>query len=259
MTQKIITNISLGAKSGGAAKDEFSGKIRLNKKIKDLGLASRRDADKLIEKGLVLVNGKKAELGRKVKPNDKIEIKNIQKIQNNYLYYTFYKPRDVMSHTPQYGEPEVKEFFPNWDKDNLTIVGRLDKHSEGLMLITNDKRLVERVLDPRFAHERVYEVTVQEKLSNNIVALFKKGFVVRDRFTAKPAKIEIINNFNARITLTEGKKHQIRLMLNELHYTVSNLKRIKILNLTLKNLQPGKFKIVPKDQVNELLKIVGLK
>lgn len=239
--------------------EEFAGKIRLNKKIKELGLASRRDADKLIEKGLVTVNGKVAEIGRKVKPADKIEIKNLKNIQENYLYFTFYKPKDVMSHSPQFGESEVKDFFPDWDKDGLTIVGRLDKHSEGLMLVTNDKRLVERILNPEFAHERVYEVQVQEKLSNNIVQLFKKGFEVRGRFQAKPAKVEILNNFNLRITLTEGKKHQIRLMLNELHYTVFNLKRIKILNLTLKGLQPGKYLAVPKPEVETLLKTVGLK
>ena len=193
--------------------ESFTGKIRLNKKIKDLGMASRRDADKLIEKGMVTVNGKVAEIGRKVKPDDKIEIKNLKNIQANYLYYTFYKPKDVMSHSPQFGEKEVRNFFDNWDKDGLTIVGRLDKHSEGLMLVTNDKRLVEKVLDPRFEHARVYEVEVQEKISSNIVALFKKGFEVRGRFQAKPVNVEILNPFNMRITLTEGKKHQIRLFL----------------------------------------------
>ena len=239
--------------------ESFTGKIRLNKKIKELGMASRRDADKLIEKGLVTVNGKVAEIGRKVKPTDKIEIKNLKNIQQNYLYYTFYKPTDVMSHSPQFGESEVKDFFPNWDKDNLTIVGRLDKHSEGLMLVTNDKRLVERILDPKFEHERVYEVQVQERISSNIVALFKKGFEVRGRFQAKPAKVEILNTFNMRITLTEGKKHQIRLMLNELHYTVFNLRRIKILNLTLKKLQPGSWEPIPKPEIQKLLTSVGLK
>lgn len=254
-----ITNIQ--EKKDLSVGADFDGKVRLNKKIKELGMASRRDADKLIEKGLVTVNGKVAEIGRKVKPTDKIEIKNIKKIQDNYLYFTFYKPKDVMSHSPQYGEKEVRDFFPDkmWDNEGLTIVGRLDKHSEGLMLVTNDKRLVERILDPRFEHERTYEVEVQEKLSNNIVALFKKGFEVRDRFVAKPAKVEIVSPFNLRIILTEGKKHQIRLMLNELHYTVFNLRRVKILNLTLKNLQPGTFKPIPKPQVQELLKIVGLK
>lgn len=238
--------------------DEFDGKVRLNKKIKELGLASRRDADKLIEKGLVTVNGKIAEIGRKVKPNDKIEIKDLKKINDNYLYYTFYKPKNIMSHSPQFGESEVKDYFKNWDKDNLTIVGRLDKHSEGLMLVTNDKRLVEKVLDPKFEHPRVYEVQVQEKISNNIINLFKKGFEVRGRFQAKPALVEKLDNFNMRITLTEGKKHQIRLMLNELHYTVFNLRRIKILNLTLRGLQPGSYEPIAKPDVAKLLKSVGL-
>jgi pseudouridine synthase len=114
-------------------------------------------------------------------------------------------------------------------------------------------------LDPRFEHKRTYEVEVQEKLSRNIVALFKKGFEVRDRFMAKPADVEIVNNFNLRITLTEGKKHQIRLMLNELHYTVFKLKRVQILNLTLRNLQPGTFRPIPKPDVQKLLQTVGLK
>jgi 23S rRNA pseudouridine2604 synthase len=126
------------------------------------------------------------------------------------------------------------------------------------MLVTNDKRLVEKILDPRFRHERVYEVDVQEKISNNIVSLFKKGFEVRGRFQALPAHVEILNNFKMRITLVEGKKHQIRLMLNELHYTVSKLKRIKILDLTLRNLQPGTFQEIPPTDVKNLLKSVGL-
>jgi 23S rRNA pseudouridine2604 synthase len=252
---KLLTNVIATEKQ---SEFEFDGKVRLNKKIKELGLASRRDADKLIEKGLVTVNGKVAEIGKKVKPNDKIEIKNLKQITDNYLYYTFYKPKNIMSHSPQFGEQEVRDFFPNWDKDNLTIVGRLDKHSEGLMLVTNDKRLVEKVLDPRFEHPRVYEVEIQERVSNNIVALFKKGFEVRDRFMAKPAHVEVVDHHNVRITLTEGKKHQIRLMLNELHYTVFNLRRVKILDLTLRKLQPGRYEPIPKTEVAKLLKSVGL-
>lgn len=233
----------------------FDGSIRINKRIKELGLASRRDADKLIESKKVLINGKVAVLGDKVKEADKIELIGGKL---NYQYYAFYKPKDVVSHSPQYGEDEVKDFFKNWDKDGLTIVGRLDKHSEGLMLVTNDKRLVERVLDPRFGHERTYEVTVQEKLSRNIIELFGKGFEVRGRFTAKPAKVELIDNFRFRITLTEGKKHQIRLMTNELHYTVSKLKRTHIMNINLKNVEPGKAKVIQKEEVIKLLKNLGL-
>jgi len=241
--------------NGPVEKKAFDGSIRVNKRIKDLGLASRRDADKLIEDKKVHVNGKIAVVGQKVKESDKIEILNHS---NNYKYYTFYKPKDVVSHSPQYGEQEVKDFFKNWDKDSLTIVGRLDKHSEGLMLVTNDKRMVERILDPRFGHERTYEVTVQEKLSQNLVKLFAKGFEVRDRFTAKPAKVELVDNFKFRITLTEGKKHQIRLMTNELHYTVFKLKRTNIMNLTLKGLEEGKSREIPKEEVSKLLKNLGL-
>ncbi len=224
--------------------------------MKDLGLTGRREADQLIENKKVFVNGKLATVGMKVSSKDKIELKENSQ---NYLYYTFYKPKDVVSHSPQYEEMEVRQFFPDWEKDNLTIVGRLDKHSEGLMFVTNDKKLVERILDPRFDHEKTYEVEVQEKISSNVIRLFKKGFEVRDRFLARPAVVEIVNNLNMKITLTEGKKHQIRLMLNELHYTVSKLKRVAIMNLGIKGLEPGKFKIIPKEEVLKLYKLCGLK
>ena len=252
-----MKSTKIGEKSGAKPKKESpKGEgIRINKRVKDLGLASRRDADKLIDGGRVLVNGKPVKLGTKVKESDEITLVNFK---NNYKYYAFYKPRDVVSHSPQYGEDEVKNFFPNWEKDGLTIIGRLDKHSEGLMLITSDKRLVERVLDPVFGHERVYEVEVQEKLSRNLIPLFAKGFEVRGRFTAKKAKVEIVDPFKLKITLTEGKKHQIRLMLNELHYTVSKLKRVNIMNITLKGVGPGEYKEIKKEEVIKLLKNLGL-
>lgn len=248
-------DLSLQRRGTAQTPNENSFPMRINKRIKDLGLASRRDADKFIEQKKVLINGKVAVLGDKVKEDDKIEISGNKFA---YKYYAFYKPKDVVSHSPQYGEQEIKDFFPNWEKDSLTIVGRLDKHSEGLMLVTSDKRLVERILDPKFGHERTYEVTVQEKLSKNIVQLFAKGFEVRDRFTARPAKVELIDNFKFKIMLTEGKKHQIRLMTNELHYTVSKLKRTNIMSLNLRGIEPGKFKEIKSEEVTKLLKNLGL-
>lgn len=230
--------------------------IRINKRIKDLGLASRREADALIECGLVLVNGKVVTLGESVTEEDKIEIKQDKFYQKKYI--AFYKPRGVVSHSPQYGEKEIKDFFPDFQKDGLVIIGRLDKHSEGLMLLTNDKRMVERILDPRYDHEKEYIVNVQEKLSSNIERLFAKGFQVRGRFQAKPAQVEILDPYTFSITLTEGKKHQIRLMTNELHYTVSNLLRVRVMNVKLGNLKPGKNRELKQQEVKKLLNSLGL-
>ncbi len=230
--------------------------IRINKRIKDLGLASRREADALIERGLVLINDKIAALGENVTEEDKIEIKQDKSSQKKYI--AFYKPRGVVSHSPQYGEKEIKDFFPDFQKDGLVIIGRLDKHSEGLMLLTNDKRLVERILDPRYDHEKEYIVNVQEKLSSNIERLFAKGFQVRGRFQAKPAQVEILDPYTFSITLTEGKKHQIRLMTNELHYTVSNLLRVRVMNVKLGNLKPGKSRELKQQEVKKLLNSLGL-
>lgn len=231
--------------------------IRINKRIKDLGLASRREADALIERGLVTVNGKVATLGESVSEADIIEIKPHKLTPKKYI--AFYKPKGVVSHTPQYGEKEVRDFFPDFENDGLVIIGRLDKHSEGLMLLTNDKRLVERVLDPKYDHEKEYIVTVQEKLSSNIERLFAKGFQVRGRFQAKPAHVEILDPYTFSITLTEGKKHQIRLMTNELHYTVSNLLRVRVMNVKLGNLKPGKSRDLKDQEVKKLLISLGLR
>lgn len=230
--------------------------IRINKRIKDLGLASRREADELIEKGLVLVNGVKAVLGQTVTEEDVIEVKQDRFSKKQYI--AFYKPKGVVSHTPQYGEREVRDFFPDFEKDGLVIIGRLDKHSEGLMLLSNDKRLVEKILDPEYEHEKEYIVSVQEKLSSNIERLFSKGFEVRNRFMARPAQVEILDPYTFSITLTEGKKHQIRLMTNELHYTVSNLLRVRIMNVKLGILRPGKSRDLKDSEVKRLIESLNL-
>lgn len=224
--------------------------------MKDLELCGRREADLLIEQKRVLINGKIAKLGDQVTETDIIKI--IGK-RENYKYLLFYKPKNVVSHSPQYGEQEVKNLIPNFEKDNMAIVGRLDKHSEGLMLLTNDKRVIDKVLKPENEHEKEYLVEVQEKLSSNIVALFKKGFTVRNRFVAKPATAIINSAFSLNIILKEGKKHQIRLMLNELHYTVSKLKRIRIMNLKLGKLQPGSYRELNKKEIAEFLQSLNLK
>jgi 23S rRNA pseudouridine2604 synthase len=229
---------------------------RLNKRMKDLELCGRREADILIDQKRVLVNGKIAKIGQQVADTDLIKI--IGK-RENYKYILFNKPKNVVSHSPQYGEEEVKNFIPNFEKDKLAIVGRLDKHSEGLMLLTNDKRVIDKVLSPEYYHEKEYIVEVQEKLSSNIVALFKKGFTVRNRFKAKSAEVIINSPFSLNITLTEGKKHQIRLMMNELHYTVGRLKRIRIMSLKLGKIKEGQMKELNKKEIAEFLQSLNLK
>ncbi len=229
---------------------------RLNKRMKDLQLSGRREADELIENKRVLVNGKIAKLGQQVTETDLIKI--IGK-RENYKYILFYKPKDVVSHSPQYREEEVKNFFPDFENDKLAIVGRLDKHSEGLMLLTNDKRVIEKVLSPEYEHEKEYAIDVQEKISSNIIPLFAKGFTVRNRFVAKPAVVTINSPFSLNIILKEGKKHQIRLMLNELHYTVFNLKRIRIMTLKIGRLRPGSSKELNKKEIAEFLQSLNLK
>lgn len=224
--------------------------------MKDLGLSGRREADTLIEKNRVLVNGKIAKIGQQVTENDIIKIVGIR---DKYKYIIFNKPKNVVSHTPQYGEEEVKDYIENFTEDKLAIVGRLDKHSEGLMLLTNDKRVIEKVLSPEYEHEKEYVVETHEKISSNIVSLFAKGFTVRNRFVARPAEVTINNNFSLNIILTEGKKHQIRLMMNELHYTVGKLKRVRIMNIKLGKLQPGEYRDLTAQEIKKFLENVNLK
>ena len=211
--------------------------IRINKYLRNMELASRREADKLVEAGLVFVNGKRAENGTMVNEKDTVKIKGPKK---EYQYLAYYKPRNL----PTQDLPGKESVITNWKEKGLYPIGRLDKSSEGLLLLTNDGRFARSVLADSTRYEKEYLVTVKEPLRVGIVKIFKEGMETQALGKLLPAKSRIINNSKIQIILTEGRHHQIRVMLSELGYTINSLKRIRIGDIKIGTLKPGETRYI---------------
>ena len=230
--------------------------IRINRFLYLNNLCSRRQADRFIEQGLIKINGKKAVLGQKINEGDKIEIAEIiEKKKESFKYFIYYKPRGIVSHNPQRDEQTIEDVCP--EAKGLHPIGRLDKASEGLIFLTNDTRIVDRILNPKFAHEKEYRVRVDKELKPSFKNKMEKGVDIEGYIT-KPCKVELTGTKAFKMTLTEGKKHQIRRMCAALGYQVKSLKRIRIMNLKLGSMRSGELKEVHVKPRIELLKNIGV-
>ena len=218
--------------------------MRINQYLAWQKHSTRRGGDELVQKKQILINGRFAELGDKVNEKDVVEVLKNKK-PKSYLYFAYNKPIGETTDTPIFLN---KDIFP---------LGRLDKDSHGLMLLTNDGRVTDRLLNPEYAHEKEYIVTVKEKLRPNFKQKMEAGVDIEGYVTQK-CKIEILNDFNFRITLTEGKKHQIRRMCVALHNEVRDLKRTRIMNIRLEKLPPGSHRAIGGEELNTFLKSLGL-
>lgn len=241
--------------------------IRVNRYLYLRGYCSRRAADKLVEQGKIKINGVVAVLGQKVSEKDDVDVADsVKEMPSNYQYYLFNKPIGIVSHNPQKGEKSVEDVSGLGPR--VFPVGRLDKESGGLMLLTNDGRIVDKMLNPKFGHEREYEVQVDKRITESALNRMRRGVRIeanvkggslhtRD-ITTKPAKVERLGGKSFSIVLTEGKKHQIRRMASALGYTVHSLKRVRIMNLGLGNLPKGKTRALTQSECAELLQSIGL-
>lgn len=211
---------------------------RINKYLSDTGIFSRRKADLHIKAGHILLNGKPAALGAKVKEGDIIAVSLPEK---EYTYALYVKPR---------GEVTGRlEELPNCEP-----VGRLDKESEGLLLYTDDFRVVDALLNPKHEREKEYEVVIREKATPRVITLLKKGIRTQEATYAPVKSVQIYNEGRSlRIILTEGKKHEIRRMLNALNLTIDTLRRVRILSFVSKGIGAGKVHILTKRQETALL------
>jgi 23S rRNA pseudouridine2605 synthase len=213
--------------------------VRINTFLRDEGIGSRRTIDTYIESGYVTINKKSATLGSKVSHGDIVTVKHFIK---DPLYALYHKPRG-----------EVTGRLP--DLPNCEPVGRLDKESEGLLLYTNDYRVVDALLNPKFGREKEYEVHVREKATPRVITLLKKGIYTQEEHYAPVKSISIYNEGHSlRIIITEGKKHEIRRMLNALNLTVLSLKRVRILSFVIHGIKPGTIHKLTKTQAGKLLK-----
>lgn len=227
--------------------------IRINRYLALRGIATRKAGDALVSAGKVFINGKVAVLGAKVTAEDTIEVRQTGKVRV-YRYFAYYKPRGIISHSPRRGERSIEDIFP---EKGVFPVGRLDKASEGLIILTDDGRVTERLLHPRFVHEKEYEVQVQEEIPTNVSDKLVSG-VESERDTLRAKRVKKIGRFEINIILTEGKKHQIRRMLSALHLTVKELRRVRVMSIRVGDLAPGEARRITGPELKDFLKGLDL-
>lgn len=226
--------------------------MRLNKYLAMKGIATRRDADALIEKRKVLVNGQVASLGDKVAETDTVELRG-QERPKAYTYLAFNKPAGMDTHREAKGEPNVLDSLPS-DLKRLGLfpVGRLDKASSGLLILTNDGRVTDRLLNPKYAHEKTYDVSTKKPLRTSFKEKMEAGVDI-EGYQTKPAKVEIMGADRFRVTLTEGKTHQVRRMVVALFNEVKTLKRASIMGIRLGPLKLGGYRPIEGKELAKFL------
>ncbi len=231
--------------------------VRLNRYLYLKNYCSRRQADVFIEKGLVKINGKRAVLGQKVNEFDVVDVnKQIVEKKENFVYFLYNKAIGIVTRNPQGGEKSIADVWPK--AKTLQPIGALDKASHGLVLLTNDTRIVDRILSPKHDHEKEYRVRLDKELKPSFKVKMERGVAIEGYMT-KPCKVEITGEKAFRIILTEGKKHQIRRMCAALGYQVRDLKRTRIMNLRLGTLlKDGQGREVTVGEKMELLKSLGV-
>lgn len=226
-------------------------KTRINKYLSEVGYCSRRAADKLLEEGRITINGVIPELGTKVSDEDLVEVdgKPIREPQESHVYIVFNKPIGIVCTTDSHREKNNIIDFINHPK-RIFPVGRLDKPSEGLIILTSDGDIVNKILRSKNNHEKEYIVRVDKPINPRFLEKMRNGVPILDTVTKK-CEVEKIDDMHFRIVLTQGLNRQIRRMCEYLGYEVKKLKRIRIMNLKL-DIPVGKWRDITKEELEIL-------
>lgn len=239
-------------------KDALTFPARINKYLAHAGYSTRTGADTLITEGKVFVNGRKAQLGDKVQAEDTVEVRGNQKRAASYAYYAYHKPRGVITHSPQGDEEDIQGALEEYPELEGTFpIGRLDKDSSGLIILTNDGRVTDRMLNPRHEHEKEYAVRVERPLRASFKESMEAGVDI-EGYRTKPCIVRVTGEKTFRVRLTEGKKHQIRRMVVAMHNEVRELERVSVLNIQLGSLPKGAYRKIEGDELKGFLKALGL-
>lgn len=227
--------------------------MRINKFLSETGITSRRGADKFIEAGRVMINGKPAELGSKVEAGDEVRVDGnvIEQPDQQYVYIALNKPTGITSTTERHIQGNIVDFVNH--PLRIFHVGRLDKDSEGLILLTNDGDIVNEILRAENEHEKEYIVKVDMPVTDSFLKKMSEGVEILDTQTL-PAKAEKLSKYTFRLTIRQGLNRQIRRMCQALGYEVRNLQRVRIMNIQLGNLQVGEWRDLADSERNELFK-----
>ena len=228
--------------------------IRINKYLSEAGVCSRREADKLIKEGRVSINGSHALLGSVVSEGDEVQVdENIIAGSAKKVLIAFNKPRGIVCTTkdPKSKDVNIVEYINH--PERIFPVGRLDKDSEGLILLSNDGDLSNRIMKARNYHEKEYEVEVDKPFDDEFIKKMSEGVPILDTVTRR-CKLKRTGKMSFNIILTQGLNRQIRRMCEYFGYKVVKLKRIRIMNIRLGNIKPGTYRNVTEEEYNELIK-----
>jgi len=229
--------------------------IRINKYLALRGDATRRGADALIEERKVTVNGRLARLGDLVSEKDIVLVKGAD--SKKYVYYAYCKPKGVITHSPQNEEKSIADSIRGKIREEVFPVGRLDKDSHGLIILTNDGRITGKLLSPERGHEKEYVVTVDKPITERFVKQMERGVDI-EGYKTKPARANEIGTCKLDVVITEGKKHQLRRMCAALGYTVRDILRIRIMNIALGRLNAGQFREIKGKELEAFLSSIGM-
>jgi 23S rRNA pseudouridine2604 synthase len=228
---------------------------RLNKFISDTGYCSRREADKLIDQQRITINGKVPEMGTKVAEGDEVLVdgKPLKEKQDR-IYIAFNKPVGITCTTERHVEGNIVDYINH--EQRIFPIGRLDKPSDGLIFLTSDGDIVNKILRAGNAHEKEYVVRVDKPITAEFLTKMAAGVPILDTITL-PCKIEQESRFVFRITLTQGLNRQIRRMCEYLDYEVFKLKRVRIMNIDLGKLASGEWRYLSADEMDQINNMIG--
>lgn len=230
--------------------------IRLNKYLSEAGVCSRREADRLIESGIVTVDGKTAAPGMKVEDGQEVRVgKKVVKSKTEKTVLAVYKPAGIVCTEDKREKKNIIRFL-NYPV-RITYAGRLDKDSEGLLIMTNDGDLINGMMRARYAHEKEYKVRVNKEVAPEFIEKMSRGVHIRDKeknldAVTRPCTVKKTGKYTFSIILTQGLNRQIRRMCEALGYKVDVLKRIRIMNVELGDLKPGQVRELTEQELKEL-------
>ncbi|WP_438313822.1 23S rRNA pseudouridine(2604) synthase RluF [Sporosarcina sp. FA9] len=231
--------------------------MRINKYLSEAGIVSRRGADQWIEDGRVTINGVLSELGSKVESGDEVQVDGKPvKTEEQLVYIALNKPIGITSTTERHIDGNVIDFVNH--PLRIFHIGRLDKDSDGLLLLTNDGDIVNEILREEHNHEKEYIVTVDRPITKDFIAEMESGVEILGTIT-KPCKIKQLGPKKFNLTLTQGLNRQIRRMCSALGYGVWNLQRTRILNIHLGDLPKGQWRDLTKDELSEMFQMMNYK
>lgn len=224
---------------------------RINKYLSEVGFCSRRAADKLIEEGRVTINGVVPEMGTKIIAGDEVRVDDTLVLvpKDEFIYIAFNKPIGIVCTTDTKGEKNNIIDYINHPK-RIFPIGRLDRPSEGLIFLTNDGDIVNKILRSKNNHEKEYLVTVKQLITIDFIKKMESGVPILDTVTDK-CKVEKMSNYQFKITLTQGLNRQIRRMCTFLNYDVTKLQRVRIMNVKL-DVPKGKWRNLTEKEMTEI-------